>query len=137
MEGRAGKNLSDEEIRQKREGASDLENRRHPKMTKGLKKRRDLWTKLLSQERLYGRSFPATENSRSEYQRDYDRIVFSSAFRRLQDKTQVFPLSQSDYTRTRLTHTLEASSVGRTLGLLAGKHLAKMGVKCEPNDVGT
>ncbi len=106
-------------------------------MTKGLKKRKDLWTKLLSQERLYGRSFPATENSRSEYQRDYDRIVFSSAFRRLQDKTQVFPLSQTDYTRTRLTHTLEASSVGRTLGLLAGKHLVKMGVKCEPNDVGT
>ncbi len=101
------------------------------------KHRRDLWTAFLSDQRLYGKSYPATENSRSEYQRDYDRIVFSSAFRRLQDKTQVFPLSQSDYTRTRLTHSLEASSVGRTLGVLAAKHLVKLGVKCEPHDLGT
>ena len=105
------------------------------KMTR--KHRRDLWTAFLSDQRLYGKSYPATENSRSEYQRDYDRIVFSSAFRRLQDKTQVFPLSQSDYTRTRLTHSLEASSVGRTLGVLAAKHLVKLGVKCEPHDLGT
>ena len=49
--------------------------------------------------------------ARTDFQRDFDRIVFSSAFRRLQDKTQVFPLSQSDYVRTRLTHSLEVSSV--------------------------
>src|SRR5258708_22920746 len=103
----------------------------------GRKKREELWMTLLSDQRLYGQSFPASENSRSEYQRDYDRIVFSSAFRRLQDKTQVFPLSQSDYTRTRLTHSLEVSSVARTLGGLAAKHLVKQGVRCEPNDVRT
>ncbi len=101
------------------------------------KSRRELWRMLLSDERLYGLPVPSNENSRSQYQRDYDRILFSSAFRRLQDKTQVFPLSQTDYTRTRLTHTLEASSVARTLGLLVGRHLANLGVKCDPHDVGT
>ena len=106
-------------------------------MSEGHKSRQEQWTKSLSYQRLFGMSYPATENSRSEYQRDYDRIVFSSAFRRLQDKTQVFPLSQTDYTRTRLTHTLEASSVGRTLGILAGKHLIKSGLACEPEDIGT
>lgn len=106
-------------------------------MNRDRKRRKDLWTSLLSNQRLYGKFYPGDENSRSEYQKDYDRIVFSSAFRRLQDKTQVFPLSQSDYTRTRLTHTLEASSVGRTLGVLAGRHLVALGVKCEPHDVGT
>ena len=103
----------------------------------GRKRRGDLWAALLSADRLHGLSFPGNENSRSEFQRDYDRIVFSSAFRRLQDKTQVFPLSQSDYTRTRLTHSLEVSSVARTFGVLAAKHLVKLGVKCEPHDVGT
>jgi dGTPase len=103
----------------------------------GHKRKKLLWARFLSDKRLHGQSFPATENSRSEFQRDYDRIVFSSAFRRLQDKTQVFPLSQSDYTRTRLTHSLEASSVGRTLGVLAAKHLVKLGIKCEPHDLGT
>lgn len=92
---------------------------------------------LLSDRRLYGQSYPAEENSRSEFQKDYDRIVFSSAFRRLQDKTQVFPLSQTDFTRTRLTHTLEASAVAHTLGVLAAKHLSKLRIKCEPLDVGT
>jgi dGTP triphosphohydrolase len=79
------------------------------------KRRQDLWSKLLSSQRLYGQVYPINSNDRSEFQRDYDRIVFSSAFRRLQDKTQVFPLSQTDYTRTRLTHTLETSAVGRTI----------------------
>jgi dGTPase len=102
----------------------------------GRKKRRERWAVLLADQRLYGQSFPPSENSRSEYQRDYDRIIFSSPFRRLQDKTQVFPLSQSDFTRTRLTHSLEVSSVARTLGVLAAKHLVKLGVVCEPHDVG-
>jgi dGTPase len=62
----------------------------------------------------------ASSEARTDFQRDFDRIVFSSAFRRLQDKTQVFPLSQSDYVRTRLTHSLEVSSVGRTLGTKVG-----------------
>ncbi|WP_428741406.1 dGTP triphosphohydrolase [Tenacibaculum sp.] len=60
---------------------------------------------------------------RSGYQRDYDRIVFSSAFRRLQNKTQVFPLPGSVFVHNRLTHSLEVSSVGRSLGSLVGKYI--------------
>src|SRR5213594_1877052 len=97
----------------------------------------ELWNTFLSDRRLYGQSFPVGEYDRSEFQRDYDRIIFSSAFRRLQDKTQVFPLSTSDYTRNRLTHSLEVSSVGRTMGTLVGKHLLKVGIQCEPHEVGT
>lgn len=61
--------------------------------------------------------------SRSDFQRDYDRIIFSSAFRRLQNKTQVFPLPGSVFVHNRLTHSLEVSSVGRSLGSLVGEFL--------------
>ncbi len=61
-----------------------------------------------------------TEN-RSVFQTDYDRIVFSSAFRRLQNKTQVLPFPKSDYVRNRLTHSLETASVGRSLGNEVGR----------------
>jgi len=78
------------------------------------------WNRLLSRARPgLSRQQPDNE-ARTDFQRDFDRIVFSSAFRRLQDKTQVFPLSQSDYVRTRLTHSLEVSSVGRSLGTMVG-----------------
>ena len=63
---------------------------------------------------------PRASSARTDFQRDFDRVVFSSAFRRMQDKTQVFPLSKVDYVRTRLTHSLESSSVGRSLGTLVG-----------------
>lgn len=100
------------------------------------------WSSLLSAERLGSpRSSGVAIAGRSEYQRDFDRIVFSSAFRRLQDKTQVFPLAESDYVRTRLTHSLEAASVGRSLGTLVGAALAnryqdfgELGVS--PSDIG-
>ena len=62
--------------------------------------------------------------ARSIYRRDYDRIIFSSAFRRLQNKTQVFPLPGSVFVHNRLTHSLEVSSVGRSLGAIAGEHFA-------------
>ncbi len=78
------------------------------------------WSRLLSRERLGVSDYRGDSEARTAFQRDFDRIVFSSAFRRLQDKTQVFPLSQSDYVRTRLTHSLEVSSVGRTLGTKVG-----------------
>lgn len=80
------------------------------------------WYRLLSDNRL-GRPNSRTEHDRTAFQKDVDRIIFSSAFRRLQDKTQVFPLAQNDYIRTRLTHSLEVSSVGRSLGTLVGKHI--------------
>ena len=82
------------------------------------------WPSLLSHHRLGGPP-AAGAGPRSEFQRDFDRIVFSSAFRRLQDKTQVFPLAQNDYVRTRLTHSLEVASVGRSLGVLAGDHVLR------------
>ena len=75
------------------------------------------WRPFLSDERI-GSSNRAPTNPdpfRSEFHKDYDRIIFSSAFRRLSDKTQVVPFPQSDYTRRRLTHSLEVSCVGRSL----------------------
>jgi len=82
------------------------------------------WRTLLSEERL-GRDRKARPHgpTRSEFRRDSDRITFSSAFRRLQDKTQVFPLADHDYVRTRLTHSLEVASVARSLGTRVGGEL--------------
>lgn len=60
---------------------------------------------------------------RSEFQRDFDRIIFSTAFRRLNGKTQVFPLPETDVIHTRLTHSLETASVGRSLGTIVGNEL--------------
>ena len=60
---------------------------------------------------------------RSEFEKDYHRIIGSASFRRLQDKTQVFPLDQSDFIRTRLTHSLEVSSFGKSLGQNIGEHI--------------
>jgi dGTPase len=54
-----------------------------------------------------------------------DRVVFSAAFRRLQDKTQVFPLPLTDYVRTRLTHSLETSCVGRSMGAIVGQEIVR------------
>ena len=85
------------------------------------------WDRLLSSRRLGKGSDEAEDRTRTAFQRDFDRIVFSSAFRRLQDKTQVFPLAQSDDVRTRLTHSLEASCVGRSLGTLVGQRLVEVG----------
>lgn len=67
----------------------------------------------------------ATKDTRTEYQRDFDRIIFSSGFRRLQNKTQVFPLPGSVFVHNRLTHSLEVASVGRSLGSLTGEFIYK------------
>lgn len=80
------------------------------------------WKKLLS-KKLLGFTEETTSDGRSQFQKDFDRIVFSSAFRRLQDKTQVFPLPESDYVHTRLTHSLEVSCVGRSLGNAVGEKI--------------
>ncbi len=63
------------------------------------------------------------KSERSIFEQDYDRIIFSTPFRRLQDKTQVIPLPEHDFVHNRLTHSIEVSSVGRTLGKIAGKQL--------------
>ncbi|MCK6391627.1 MAG: dNTP triphosphohydrolase [Azonexus sp.] len=84
--------------------------------------KRAIWEKLLSADRIGAGTAPGTPE-RTAFQQDYDRIVFTSAFRRMKDKTQVFPLSKSDYVRTRLTHSLEASCVGRSLGAVVGREI--------------
>jgi dGTPase len=115
--------------------------------------RTERWRQLLSPHRVGSGVRPPTEggqerppsagddlllqDERTHFDRDYDRIVFSSEFRCLHDKTQVFPLSTSDYTRTRLTHSIEASCVGRSLGQLAGRGLRAQDVKVEPSHLGT
>ncbi|TVT58144.1 MAG: deoxyguanosinetriphosphate triphosphohydrolase [Sedimenticola thiotaurini] len=81
------------------------------------------WNQLLSRGRLGSDQINGGTTARTDFQRDFDRIVFSSAFRRMQDKTQVFPLSRVDYIRTRLTHSLEASSIGRSLGTQVGEQV--------------
>ena len=75
-----------------------------------------------------------SQNIRSGYERDYDRIIFSSAFRRLQNKTQVFPLPEHIFVHNRLTHSLETVSVGRSLGQIVGEKLAeKEEIKANPD----
>jgi dGTPase len=83
------------------------------------------WDKLISKKRFESadNKYTTDESVRGEFQRDYDRIVFSSAFRRLQNKTQVMPMPESDFVHTRLTHSLEASVVGRSLGRIVGKSI--------------
>ena len=83
------------------------------------------WNRLISSKRLGQDSNSRHEVAeyRTEFQRDYDRLIFSSPFRRLQNKTQVFPLPGSIFVHNRLTHSLEVSSVGRSLGTDAAREL--------------
>ena len=74
------------------------------------------WSQLLSNKRLGQEGQPQRKDDRTEFQRDYDRLIFSAPFRRLQNKTQVFPLPRTIFVHNRLTHSLEVSSVGRSLG---------------------
>ena len=71
------------------------------------------------------------EGPRSGFQRDFDRLIFSSGFRRLQNKTQVFPLPGTAFVHNRLTHSLEVASVGRSLGKMAGDIISQMELKKE------
>jgi dGTPase len=88
------------------------------------------WNKLLNSTRvrtLYGGpdSIKSSNDPRSEFDRDYGRSVFSTPVRRLQDKAQVFPLVENDSVRTRLTHSMEVSSVARGLGAMVAKWLVE------------
>jgi len=86
------------------------------------------WRQLISNKRFgLEEQHEQRKDNRSEFQRDYDRLIFSAPFRRLQNKTQVFPLPGSIFVHNRLTHSLEVSCVGRSLGnniasLLLKKH---------------
>lgn len=84
------------------------------------------WEQLLSLKRQADTSKRLRieqDDTRLGFEVDYDRIIFSSAFRSLQDKTQVIPLSKTDFVHTRLTHSLEVSVVGRSIGRLVGKKI--------------
>ncbi len=110
------------------------------------------WAQLLSNKRLGQEHQQQRKDDRTEFQRDYDRIIFSAPFRRLQNKTQVFPLPGSVFVHNRLTHSLEVSSVGRSLGNdvsrlllerhphLANTHLSELGsivsTACLAHDLG-
>ncbi len=110
------------------------------------------WGRLLSNKRLGQENRPHRKDDRTEFQRDYDRLIFSAPFRRLQNKTQVFPLPGSVFVHNRLTHSLEVSSVGRSLGNdvsrlllerhphLVTTHLAELGTivsaACLAHDMG-
>jgi dGTPase len=96
------------------------------------------WDQLLTSQRLGEQRSVSWKGRRSPFQVDYDRIIFASAFRRLQDKTQVIPLAENDFVRTRLTHSLETSTIGRSLGSRAGEKICKS-VKSgtlHPSDIG-
>lgn len=82
-----------------------------------MNKNKMCWSRLICDKRLGLEHYTESNNGgiRSDFQRDYDRLVFSSPFRRLQNKTQVFPLPGSIFVHNRLTHSLEVSSVGKSL----------------------
>jgi dGTPase len=81
------------------------------------------WETLFSNKRYGSRNLTNQDETRGEYLRDYDRLIFSSQFRRLQNKTQVFPLPGAVFVHNRLTHSLEVASVGRSLGRVVGERL--------------
>lgn len=80
------------------------------------------WDDLFSQKRTGTETI--TSDARSEYQRDFDRLIFCPGFRRLQNKTQIFPLPGVTFVHNRLTHSLEVASVGRSLGKIIGVWLS-------------
>lgn len=81
------------------------------------------WEKLLTPIRLGLENYHDRErDNRNQFQRDYDRLIFSAPFRRMQNKTQVFPLPGSVFVHNRLTHSLEVASVGRSLGTNISHH---------------
>lgn len=98
------------------------------------------WNKLLSTRRLGMEKWKPSQTleDRSQFQRDYDRIIFSSPFRRMQNKTQIFPLPEHIFVHNRLTHSLEVASVGRSLGnLLAEKLIPEFSENPFISEIGT
>ena len=79
------------------------------------------WHRLISDRRFGLEDYEVKESTRTDFQRDYDRLIFSAPFRRLQNKTQVFPLPGKIFVHNRLTHSLEVSCIGRSLGTQVGR----------------
>ncbi|ERP31567.1 dGTP triphosphohydrolase [Chitinivibrio alkaliphilus] len=79
-------------------------------------------------DRRFRSSMQTSEDQRNPFENDFSRVVFSSSFRRLQDKTQVFQLDKGDFVRTRLTHSIEVSSLGRSIGLSVENRLIDAGI---------
>lgn len=98
------------------------------------------WKKLLTESRLSNEEkAPKVFDDYyiSPFERDYERIVSSAAFRRLQDKTQVFPLSKSDFVRTRLTHSIEVSTIAKQLGIMCFQNTSSyqhLPIDCDEQD---
>lgn len=106
-----------------------------------MKNRNQFWQTMMSGKRLFSeKNQHLKKDNRSVFDTDHDRIVYSNYFRRMHDKTQVFPyapLSISSQARSRLSHSLEVSCVGRSLGNIAGKFLLNSNIDVNPYDVGT
>ena len=81
------------------------------------------WHRLLDDQRIGKPYKDHHEMGRTPFHKDYDRLIFSSAFRRLGHKTQVHSLSHNDHVHNRLTHSLEVSSVGRSLGIRVAQEI--------------
>lgn len=95
------------------------------------------WEELLGTRRYGHQAQQRHELGRSHFHKDYDRIVFSSAFRRLSGKTQVHPLALNDHVHTRLIHSVEVGSVGRSLGLKVGERIhSELPDWIQPDDIG-
>lgn len=99
------------------------------------------WKKLLTESRLSNEEKEPKvfdDYYISPFERDYERIVSSAAFRRLQDKTQVFPLSKSDFVRTRLTHSIEVSTIAKQLGIMCFQNTSSychLPIDCDEQDI--
>ena len=97
------------------------------------------WRRCMSAAR-FGAPAEDPTVARTPFQRDYDRVLFSGVFRRLADKTQVFPLPYDDHVHSRLTHSLEVASIGRSLGTLVGtreiEHDPAVGDSLDARDFG-
>lgn len=89
------------------------------------------WTTLLNRETLKRKRTTGNGDLRSAFENDFQRIILSASFRRLQDKTQVFPLEKNDFIRTRLTHSLEVSTIAKSMGTLVGTQIIEENI--DPN----